>query len=77
MIKTYLIRYTRYDGSEWKHEDLEEEITIEESELKNYVNNLAGVQDNYDEIVINVIAEKTKHGWDWLRLDKYLDKSTY
>ncbi len=75
MKKTYLIKYTRYDGSEWKHEDLEEEITIEESELKNWLNNFAGVQDNYDEIVINVIAEKTKHGWDWLRLDKYIDKS--
>lgn len=75
MIKTYLIKYTRYDGSEWKHKDLEKEITIKENELKNWINNFAGVQDNYDEIVINVIAEKTKHGWDWLRPDKYIDKS--
>lgn len=75
MIKTYLVKYTRYDGSEWRHEDLEEEITIEESELKNWIKSFAGVQDNYDEIVIDVIAEKTRCGWLWLNPDKYTDKS--
>ena len=58
MVKTYLIKYTVYDGSEWKHESLVKEITIEESELKTWISNFAGIQDNYDEIVIDAIAEK-------------------
>ena len=76
MVKTYLIKYTVYDGSEWKHESLVKEITIEESELKTWISNFAGIQDNYDEIVIDAIAEKNSFGgfggFIYLHPDNYM-----
>lgn len=76
MKKTYVVKYTLYDGSEWNHENLEYEIDIEESELKNWAKSFAGVKDNWDEIFIDAIYEKDENGnLTWLNTDKYIDKS--